>query len=236
MRERRSLHDRAAALFEADGRDATRAGDGRRSLALAAHHLARGEDRARGIEALIAGGASRRRRCRRTATRSASTAKPGSWPRRCCASAAAAAKTTKRLALRAAVGISGAAVVYGDAGSERDEEAAIRGIQLAEELQDDEALASLLGNYGIVVLNSGRDRFAEGVELIERGVAVAKRAEPRRGHAQDEPRPGLGLPARRALRRGVPRGRRPWCSGSTRKATRSATATCTSARATSGFA
>ena len=53
MRERRGLHDRAAALFEADGRDATRSGDGRRSLALAAHHLARGEDRARGIEALI---------------------------------------------------------------------------------------------------------------------------------------------------------------------------------------
>jgi hypothetical protein len=175
MRERRSLHDRAAALFEADGRDATHAGDGRRAQSLAAHHLARGEDRARGIEALIAAAIEAQAlpsygdsiRLYREAWELAETMlrehRGGSEP-------------TKRLALRAAVGISGAAVVYGDSGSERDEEAAIRGIQLAEELEDNEALAALLGNYGIVVLNSGRDRFAEGVELIERGVAVAKRA------------------------------------------------------------
>ncbi|HXZ84831.1 MAG TPA: hypothetical protein VEI82_05020, partial [Myxococcota bacterium] len=83
---------------------------------------------------------------------------------------------TRRLALRAALGISGAAIVYGDAGSERDEQATRAGIGLAEELHDDEALAQLLVNYGIVVLNSARDRFAEGLELAERGVAVARRA------------------------------------------------------------
>jgi hypothetical protein len=36
---------------------------------------------------------------------------------------------TKRLALRAAVGLSGAAIVYGDSGSDRDEQATRRGIQ-----------------------------------------------------------------------------------------------------------
>ena len=183
MRERRGLHDRAAALLEADGRDATRSGDGRRSLALAAHHLARGEDRARGIEALIQAAMEAQAlpsygdsiRLYREAWELADTM---------LREHRGGGEDGKRLALRAAVGISAAAVIYGDAGSERDEEAAIRGIQLAEELGDNEALASLLGNYGIVVLNSGRDRFAEGVELIERGVAVAKRANVGTGMAK----------------------------------------------------
>jgi class 3 adenylate cyclase len=175
MRERRQLHDRAAALFEAEARTVTRAGEGRRALTLAAHHLARGDDRARGIEALIQAANDALSvpsygdaiRLFREAWQLAETTLGERRER---------SEETKRLALRAAVGISGAAVVYGDSGSERDEQATRRGITLAEELHEDESLAQLLVNYGIVVLNSSRDRFGEGMQLAERGVAVAQRA------------------------------------------------------------
>ncbi len=175
MRERRALHDRAAKLFEAEAAAVTGAGDGRRPLTLAAHHLARGDDRARGIQALID-----------AAHAALSVPSYGDAIRLFREAWQLAEATlgerrehsdqTKRLALRAAVGISGAAIVYGDSGSERDEQATKRGITLAEELHDDESLASLLVNYGIVVLNSGRERFGEGVQLAERGVAIAQRA------------------------------------------------------------
>ncbi|HXX47199.1 MAG TPA: adenylate/guanylate cyclase domain-containing protein, partial [Myxococcota bacterium] len=175
LRERRQLHDRAAALFESEARELARSGDAHRRLALAAHHLARGEDRGRGIAALID-----------AAQRAVAVPSYGdairlfreAWAlaEQALAERREQGPETKRLALRAAVGISGAAVVYGDAGSERDEVATRAGIALAEELHDDDALAQLLVNYGIVVLNSARDRFQEGLELAERGVAVARRA------------------------------------------------------------
>jgi len=175
MRERRQLHDRAARLFEAEAAAVTRGADARRAKALAAHHLARGENRARGIQALIDaanealavpsfGDAIRLFR------EAWQLAEITLGERR------EQSEETKRLALRAAMGISGAAIVYGDAGSERDETATQRGIALAEELHDDASLAQMLVNYGIVVLNSDRDRFAEGVELTERGVETARRA------------------------------------------------------------
>jgi class 3 adenylate cyclase len=175
MRERRLLHDRAAKLFEAEAGEGTSSVDGRRPLTLAAHHLARGDDRARGIQALI------------DAAQDALSVPSYGDAIRLFREAWQLAELTlgerreqseemKRLALRAAVGISGAAIVYGDSGSERDEQATKRGIALAEELHDDESLASLLVNHGIVVLNSSRERFGEGVQLAERGVAVALRA------------------------------------------------------------
>jgi class 3 adenylate cyclase len=175
LRERRQLHDRAAQIFQSEVKSATRTSDGRRALALAAHHLARGEDRARGIEALLAAAIEAQAlpsygdaiRLYREAWELAE----GMLSER-----RGVTDETKRLALRAAVGISGAAIVYGDAGSERDEEATRRGISLAEELGEAESLASLLVNYGIVVLNSGRERFGEGLALAERGVEVAERA------------------------------------------------------------
>jgi AAA ATPase-like protein/adenylate/guanylate cyclase family protein len=188
MRERRQLHDRAARLFEAEAATVTRGADARRAHALAAHHLARGENRARGIQALIDaanealavpsfGDAIRLfREAWQLAEITLGERREHS-------------EETKRLALRAAMGISHAAIVYGDSGSERDETATQRGIALAEELGDAPSLAALLVNYGIVVLNSDRDRFAEGVELAERGVAVARRA----GMTSDLPKISRGL-------------------------------------------
>ncbi|MFI5317487.1 MAG: ATP-binding protein, partial [Myxococcota bacterium] len=175
MRERRQLHDRAASLLEAEAHAVTGAGEGRRGLALAAHHLARGDDRARGIAALIdaaneALGVPSYGDAIRLFREAWQLAEQTLGERR------ERSEETKRLALRAAVGISAAAVIYGDSGSDRDEQAARRGIALAEELSDDESLASLLVNYGIVVLNASRERFAEGVELVERGAETARRA------------------------------------------------------------
>ena len=175
MRERRQLHDRAAALFAAESQSVPPGADVRRTRVLAAHHWARGEDRARGIQALLdaaqeALGVPSYGDAIRLFREAWQLAEITLGERR------ERSEETKRLALRAAVGISGAAVIYGDARSEHDETASQRGIALAEELADDESLAQLLVNYGIVVLNSGRDRFAEGLELAERGVAIARRA------------------------------------------------------------
>ncbi len=175
MRERRALHDRAARLFEAQAQEVSRGVDARRPLTLAAHHLARGDDRVRGIEALIDAAAVALAvpsygdaiRLYREAWQLAEQSLGERRDR---------GEETKRLALRAALGISNASIVYGDSGSERDEHATRRGITLAEELGDDGSLAQLLVNHGIVVLNSGRERFREGVQLAERGVAVAQRA------------------------------------------------------------
>src|SRR5262249_19171781 len=115
MRERRQLHDRAAALFAAESQSVPPGADVRRTHALAAHHWARGEDRGRGIQALLDAAAEALGvpsygdaiRLYREAWQLAEITLGERGRER--------SEETKRLALRAAVGISGAAVIYGDA-------------------------------------------------------------------------------------------------------------------------
>ena len=174
LRERRSLHDRIAAVLEIESRDPTQAGDAQGRLALAAHHLARGDDRVRGIRALLA------------AAQQAQALPSYGDAMRLYRDAWQLAEATldetreptlalKRIALEAAVGLCSAAAVYGDSESEASERAPQRGLLLAEEVGDVELHSNLLAAYGLVTLNGHRERFADGMRMVEKSVELARR-------------------------------------------------------------
>lgn len=175
LRERRLLHDRAASVIETESGDPTQGGDGRGRLALTAHHLARGDDRARGISALLSAAREAQNlpsygdaiRLFREAWRLADTALD---------EAREPTPALKRAALEAAVGICNVAAVYGDSESESDQHAAERGLALAEELGDLELQSNLLASYGLITLNGAQEGFADGLALVEKGVEVARRS------------------------------------------------------------
>ncbi len=175
LRERRSLHDRAAEVLEAESRDSTQFGDARGRLALAAHHLARGDDRTRGIRALLAAAQQAQalpsygdamRLYREAWLLAEGVLDETRTP----------AQTLKRIALEAAVGICTAAAVYGDSESDADRRAAQRGIELAEEVGDLELHSNLLAAYGLLTLNGPQEHFAEGIAMVEESVEIARRS------------------------------------------------------------
>jgi hypothetical protein len=175
LRERRSLHDRVAQLLEAESAEPTQTGDARGRLALAAHHLARGDDRARGIRALLAAAQQAQalpsygdalRLHREAWLLAEQTLGESREP----------TPVLKRIALEAAVGICDAAAVYGDSESEADQRAGQRGLALAEEVGDLELHSRLLASYGMMTLNGQQERFAEGVRMVEKSVEIARRS------------------------------------------------------------
>jgi class 3 adenylate cyclase len=175
LRERRLLHDRAASVIEMESGDPTQSSDGRGRLALTAHHLARGDDRARGISALLLAAREAQNlpsygdalRLFREAWRLAETALD---------EAREPAPELQRVALEAAVGICNAAAVYGDSESEGDHAAALRGLALAEQVGDLELHSNLLAAYGLITLNGPQEGFAEGLRLVEKAVEIARRS------------------------------------------------------------
>jgi class 3 adenylate cyclase len=174
LRERRSLHDRVAEILEEESRDPTQAGDARGRLALAAHHLARGNDHVRGIQALLAAGQQAQSlpsygdamRLYREAWHLAETTLD---------EAREPTLALKRIALEAAVGICAAAAVYGDSETEASDRAPKRGLALAEEVGDLDLHANLLASYGLVTMNGQRERFADGMRMVEKSVELARR-------------------------------------------------------------
>ncbi|MEX2204639.1 MAG: adenylate/guanylate cyclase domain-containing protein [Myxococcota bacterium] len=174
LRERRSLHDRVAEILEAESRDPTQAGDARGRLALAAHHLARGDDPERGIKALLAAGqhalslpsyGDAMRLYREAWQLAEATLDETREP----------TLALKRIALEAAVGICAAAAVYGDSETEASDRAPKRGLALAEEVGDLDLHANLLASYGLVTMNGQRERFADGMRMVEKSVELARR-------------------------------------------------------------
>ncbi len=175
LRERRFLHDRVAEVLEAESSDPTQAGDGRAGLALAAHHLARGDDRVRGIQALLA------------AAKQAQALPSYGDAMRLYREAWQLAEATldeareptlelKRIALEAAVGLCSAAAIYGDAENDTsDQHAPKRGLALAEEVGDLELHANLLAACSLVTLNGARERFPDGMRMAEKSVELARR-------------------------------------------------------------
>ena len=87
-----------------------------------------------------------------------------------------AAGQLPQLAVDAAVGLARMTVIYNipDAGDVECVIACAR--TLAERSGDAATLASLRTFHGMLLLSSGRERFAEGLALVEEGLAVAQRA------------------------------------------------------------
>jgi class 3 adenylate cyclase/tetratricopeptide (TPR) repeat protein len=172
LKERRQLHDRIAALVAETPGDAT----AERS-ALLAHHLSRGEDRARAVEALL-GAANDAERI--PSYRTATTFYREAWQ---IAEAALGERRDdvdrfRRLATQSALGIARMAAIYNVGDLRVDESAITGGIAIAGELGDAEMRASLLSLLGNALASAGRQRFAEGYRLAEEGVAAARQASP----------------------------------------------------------
>ncbi len=171
LRERRDLHDRIGERLrnEDDRPLASRHAE-------VGRHFARGNDPERGVRTLLDAGEEAEAlpsygdaiRLYREAWDLAENAldeagRPG--------------RELQRGALRAALRLSNATVLYGATHAATDDRAAERGIRLARDLDDTVALARLHASRGMFVMNHGRERFEEGLDLIREGYAIARAAQ-----------------------------------------------------------
>jgi hypothetical protein len=143
--------------------------------ALVAHHLARGEDRARAVDALLA---AARDAERLPSYRTAAGFYREAWE---IAEAAGAdrrdaAEKFHRLALQSALGLCRMAAIYSAADLRMAEPIGLRAVEIARELGDAEARAALLSVLGNALSGAGRERFAEALRLAEEGIRAADEA------------------------------------------------------------
>ncbi|MFQ5666931.1 MAG: AAA family ATPase [Candidatus Binatia bacterium] len=170
LKERRQLHGRIGALLEVEDGEA-----GAELPALLAHHYARSDNREKAIETLLqAAGHAEQLPSYAAATR---------FYRQAWALAdVAIAETTQldgrlqRWAVAAAVGLCRMMVIYSSGDDVDAERAAQRAHELAATLGDKENMAALDTYRGMIMMGSGRERFADGLVLVEQGFAVARQA------------------------------------------------------------
>jgi class 3 adenylate cyclase/tetratricopeptide (TPR) repeat protein len=170
LKERRQLHDRVAAMVLASPGEATT-----ERSALVAHHLVRGEDRVRAIEALLEAARSAERL---PSYRSAASFYREGWEIADLAieERRDGADRFRRLATQCALGLCRMAAIYSAADLKVAEPIVLRGIEVARELGDAETRAALLSLLGNALTAAGRQRFAEGLRFTEEGVAVCEEA------------------------------------------------------------
>ncbi|HUI25134.1 MAG TPA: hypothetical protein VL403_03535, partial [Candidatus Kryptonia bacterium] len=170
LKERRQLHEHIAQVLEADEGEpsADRA-------VLLAHHYARGESRDKAVRALLlaAQGAEQL-----PSYQTAYDFYRKAWE----LVAAALSETTnpdeplQRSATDVAIGLGRMAVLYNAAQDELTERAVRRGREIAQALGDARALSALSTYHGMLIMSGERQRFAEGLAIVEEGLAVAQRA------------------------------------------------------------
>jgi tetratricopeptide (TPR) repeat protein len=167
-RERRQLHERIGLLLESSGET--------RNLAqsiLIARHYARSDDREAGLRTLLeAAVAAEQLPSYGDAERLFREA----WALAEAAQSDGSDAALRRLTVRAAIGVLRSTLLYGSPDRKHDERVAKRGAELAEELGDDEALASVLSLHGLLLSSGTREQFERGLALTERGVDVARKA------------------------------------------------------------
>ncbi|MET0152021.1 MAG: adenylate/guanylate cyclase domain-containing protein [Candidatus Binatia bacterium] len=168
LKHRRQMHERIGHLLEA-ARD-----DGTERVALVAHHFVRSDNRRKAIETLLAAA--------RQAERLPSYPAAADFYRQAWdlgyASLAEGAEVDddfRRLVLSAALDLCRMAVVYVAAPPSVDvENVAQVGRDLAEALGDVNAAAGFRAYHGLIVMSGSRERFAEGLALVESGYALAE--------------------------------------------------------------
>jgi class 3 adenylate cyclase/tetratricopeptide (TPR) repeat protein len=166
LKQRRQLHERVGALLEADGAER-----GPGHAALLAHHYVHSDNQAKAVDALLEAAheaalvpsyrvaAEQYRQAWRLAETSIQSGEGG---------------IGKRAALQATLGVSRLAVYFGASDFDEAERAAARGRELAELLNDREALATLQYYKGVLTMMRGETGFADGLAQAEQGVALAK--------------------------------------------------------------
>jgi class 3 adenylate cyclase/tetratricopeptide (TPR) repeat protein len=171
LKERRQLHERIARMLEGEGAEVTP-----ERSALIANHLAQSENRMKAIEALL--------RAAKDAEavpsfRSALEFYRQAW---LIADAALAKEPTtpevKRWALQAAVAFARLTVFYGFSEVGDAEKAARRGRELAVEFGDLDAISGSYTFEGLLILGAERERFQEGLDLVQKGFETAQKIEP----------------------------------------------------------
>jgi tetratricopeptide (TPR) repeat protein len=168
LKQRRQLHERIGVMLEASpGEPSTE------RLALLAHHFGRSDNREKTMAALLqAAHAAEQVPAFPTAARFFREA----WNVGAAAMDKDPAAHMRELATKAAVGLARMTVIYNvpDAG---DVECIIGRARInAEGLGDASTLATLRTFHGMLLLSSGRERFAEGLALVEEGLKVAQQA------------------------------------------------------------
>jgi class 3 adenylate cyclase len=168
LSERRELHGRAAQIIEGS----TAAGDPSR-LALVAHHWARSHDRRRGAEALVAAAAIAEDL---PAYGNALRLFGEAWDllEELLADQPEPDPELVRLALQAARGVGMLSVIHGSP----DPGAALRATEraevLGEKLGEAAALALIRSVRALVVMAHLRERYAQGLELLEGAIELAE--------------------------------------------------------------
>jgi class 3 adenylate cyclase/tetratricopeptide (TPR) repeat protein len=171
LKERRQLHERVGHLLEAEAA----AENSPEMPALLAHHYARSENRPKAIEALLRAAQRAEQlpsyntavRCYRQAWELASAALDGAQTRD---------EPLMRSAVAAAIGLCRMTIIYNVSDAVQTEQAAERGRELAAALGEAQDVAGLWSYHGMLIVSGERERFADGVSFIERGLAVAREA------------------------------------------------------------
>ena len=170
LKERRQLHERIGHMLEEEAVD-----NDPELPALLAYHYARSDNRGKAVEALLHAAQRAEQlpsydtavRCFRQAWDLASQALDQGEN---------ADPQLQRAAVAAAVGLCRMSVIYTVPDDGMTETAAHRGRELAGALGDLTAVAGLWTYQGMIIVNGGRERFAEGLTLLERGLTVAREA------------------------------------------------------------
>lgn len=170
LKERRHLHERIGMLLEHDAEN----GDPAR-VALLAHHFARSDNRRKAIDALLRA-AQRAESLPSYSSAAAFYRQAWELADPALAEAGGADDDLKRAVMTATFGLVRIAVLYGPSHTEEAERAAERGRALAAELGVTETLAGLYTFHGLVLTGGARERFADGLKLVEEGLAIAQRA------------------------------------------------------------
>jgi class 3 adenylate cyclase len=168
LRDRRQLHERIGLALEAEPPD------GGERHALLAHHFVRSDNRRKALASLIA---AARNAEGLPSYRTAAEFYRQAWEvgYASLAEGADVDEGFHRLTLEAAVNLCRMAVVYVAPDTGDVEQASRVGIELARALGDTERLSVLQAYAGMIAMSSRRERFAEGLKLVEEGYALATR-------------------------------------------------------------
>ena len=168
LKQRRQLHERIGLLLEQETGDRSA-----ERLALLAHHFARSDNQEKACHALLE---SARAAERVPAYVTAARAYRDAWMVAVATAARDPAPALASLALQAAVGVGRMLTLYGVPDVGELEPVVAQGAQLAERCGDTAAQATLRSFEGLVMMRGGRDRFDQGLALVEEGLAIAKQA------------------------------------------------------------
>jgi len=168
LKQRRQLHERIGLMLEEGAGEPSA-----ERLALLAHHFARSDNREKTMTALLQAAHAAEQV---PAFPSAARFYREAWNTAAPALDKAGGNQVTKLAVAAAVGLARMTVIYSvpDTGDVECVISCARGI--VETSGDVSALASLRTFHGMLLLSSGRERFDEGLALVEEGLAVAQRA------------------------------------------------------------